>query len=161
MTTFTRTRLCIASLLVFSIAPLVRAETPQVPSAVAPFVSAIDSQDPSAHLTYASILFYKGLGLLQSGKSEEGQAVFHTIEGELLLALKLSEPNRDAPDVKLVRSQSAFLLGEVTLNVFKDNAKAKQFYEQALREYPEHDGATRALARLLFAGTQPAQRSPK
>ena len=73
------------------------------------------------------------------------------------MTLTLSEPTQEASDVKLVRSQCTFLLGEVTLNVFKDRAEAKQFYEQALREYPEHDGATRALARLLLSGVLPLQ----
>ncbi len=118
------------------------------------------SQDPAAHLNYASVMFYKGVGLLQAGKADESRAVFQAVEAELRLAMELSEPKRAEPDTRLLRSQCAFLLGEVTLNVLNDRDAAKAHYEEALREYPEHDGALRALAGLVFSLDQLSKPQP-
>ena len=62
--------------------------------------------------------------------------------------------------MKLLRSQCAFLLGDVTLHVFNRKDEAKRFYEQALREFPEHDGALTALARLILP-VIPPQAAPQ
>ena len=161
------TRLLLAALMAGGLPSHAHAGAPEATPPSPAFVSTLTSQDAAVHLTYASILFYTGLGLLQAGKAEEGKAVFQTVNGELRLALQLSESRRTESDVKLVRSQCAFLLGEVTFNVLNAPASAQAFYEQALREYPEHDGATRALARLLFSnadaqthtGTKPSPSS--
>ena len=107
-----------------------------------------ESDDASVHLNFASILFYKGRRLLQTGDATAGGAVFKVIEQELQLALQLSEHDPNERRRQLLRSQSAYLLGDVNLFVFKDHEKAKAFYEEALRYFPEHDGAIEALKRF-------------
>ena len=110
----------------------------------------VQSENPFAYLNDASILFYKGIDLLQSGHRVEAETVFRTIETELLQAMRLSEPNQTNADIKELRSQCAFLLGELQLYVWNDTKKAKGFYEEALRYFPQHDGAIRALASVVF-----------
>jgi len=110
--------------------------------------SVVTSQDPSAHLNYASILFYKGRRLLQSGDHEGSEAVFKEVEQELLLAARLSDNDTEDLRRRLLKSQCAFLLGDVYLFVFKDRQKAKAAYQDSLGHFPEHDGAREALKRF-------------
>ena len=85
---------------------------------------------------------------MESGDQVKTQAAFRQVEGELVEALKDAgqEPNVQAR--KLVSSQSAFLLGDLYFYVFRDAAKAKRFYQDALQFFPQHDGAIEALKRL-------------
>lgn len=110
--------------------------------------SAPESSDPSVHLNYASILFYKGRNLIQAGDKEAGETAFKEVERELRLAMKLSESDTDERRHALLNSQSAFLLGEVYFFVFNDREKAKASYQEALRAIPDHDGALQALQRF-------------
>jgi tetratricopeptide (TPR) repeat protein len=110
--------------------------------------SAPESSDPSVHLNYASILFYKGRSLIQAGEKEAGEAIFEEVERELRLAIKLSESDADERRKALLNSQSAYLLGEVYFFVFGDRDKAKASYQEALRAIPDHDGAIQALQRF-------------
>jgi len=110
--------------------------------------SAPESSDPSVHLNYASILFYKGRSLIQGGDKQGGDAIFEDVERELRLAMKLSESDTDERRKALLNSQSAFLLGEVYFFVFNDREKAKASYQEALRYVPDHDGALQALQRF-------------
>lgn len=107
-----------------------------------------ESSDPSVHLNYASIIFYKGRSLLQGGDKEAGEAVFEDVERELRLAMKLSESDTDERRRALLNSQSAYLLGDVYFFVFNDREKAKASYQEALRYVPDHDGAVQALQRF-------------
>jgi len=113
-------------------------------------VSDIHSEDPSVYLNYASILFYNGQQLLRNGKDEEAKAVFHNAEQALHVALQRSEADQDQLRRSLLRSQASFLLGELNFFVLGDKAKAKTFYEAALRECPQHAAAVAALARVLI-----------
>ena len=122
-----------------------------VAEALAPVLIAAEtvaSDDAATHLTYASILFYKGRRLLQPTSQAEGEAIFKAVEQELQLALELSAQDQNERRRQLVRSQSAHLLGDLYFYVWKDRDKAKAFYEQALQAYPEHDGAREALKRF-------------
>jgi len=110
--------------------------------------TAPESSDPSVHLNYASILFYKGRALMQAGDKEAGDAVFKDVERELRLAMQLAESDTDERRRALLNGQSAFLLGEVYFFVFNDRDKAKASYEEALRSIPDHDGALQALQRF-------------
>lgn len=110
--------------------------------------TAPESSDPSVHLNYASILFYKGRTLIQAGEKEKGEAVFKEVERELLSAMKLAALDTDAQRRALLDGQSAFLLGEVYFFVFNDRDKAKTSYQEALRYVPDHHGALEALQRF-------------
>ena len=113
--------------------------------AVAPAPQA-ESSDPSVHLNYASILFYKGRHLFQTGGDvENGKVIFKDVERHLREALRLVAQDQDPVRRQLIESQTAFLLGDVYLFVWKDELTARTFYEQALTAYPEHDGAREAL----------------
>ena len=101
--------------------------------------------DPSIQLNYGSILFYKGLRLLRAGDAENGKAIFKEVETHLREAMRLAAQDPDPVRRQLTQSQAAFLLGEVSLFVWRDSAAAKAFYEQALAAYPEHDGAREKL----------------
>jgi hypothetical protein len=111
-------------------------------------VQGINSADPSAHLNYASILFYKGRQEMASGDQGMSTETFKEMEAELLLALQLSESQPDGLERRLLRSQCAFLLGDLQLFIFKDSQKAKTFYQQAVEQFPDHQGAVAALKRL-------------
>ena len=104
--------------------------------------------DAATHLTYASILFYKGKRLLQPASRAEGEAIFKEVEQELRRALELSAQDPDARRRQLIGSQSAHILGDLYLYVWKNPDKAKAFYEQAVHAYPEHVGAREALKRF-------------
>ena len=101
--------------------------------------------DPSIQLNYGSILFYKGLRLLRAGDTENGKAVFKEVETRLREAMRLAAQDSDPVRRQLAQCQAAFLLGEVSLFVWRDSAAAKAFYEQAVAVYPEHDGAREKL----------------
>ena len=107
--------------------------------------SEVESTDPSVHLNYASILFYKGRRLFQTGDVEQAKAIFKDVERHLREALRLTAQDQDPVRRQLIESQAAFLLGDVHLFVWSDEPAAKAFYEQALAAYPEHDGAREAL----------------
>ena len=112
--------------------------------------SDIHSDDPSVYLTYATIQFYNGQQLLRGGKNEEAQAVFRNVEQALHSALQRSEADQDLLRRSLVRSQSSYLLGDLNSFVFSEKDKAKTFYEDALRECPQHAAAGAALGRILI-----------
>ena len=82
------------------------------------------------------------------GRRPDAEAVFREVERELDSAIKLSDRDTDDTRRRLLRGQSAFLLGELYVNVFNDRAKAKAFYQDALRDVPDHDGALEALKRF-------------
>ncbi len=105
-------------------------------------------EDPSVHVNVASILFYKGIGLLRSGNTPEGETVFRTVEQELLTAIRLSERDASANRRNLLRGQCAFLLGDVYSFVFPNPTTAKAFYQQSVRYVPDHAAAANALKRL-------------
>jgi hypothetical protein len=131
------------------------AEPPQADPA--PSAGGIDlqSQDAAAHLTYASIIFYKGRRLLQAGDEAGAGAIFRAVEAALHKALELASKDQDASRRALVQSQSAFMLGDIALFVRKSPEEAKTFYQQSLQYYPEHDGAVQAMGRLLMPAAQP------
>jgi hypothetical protein len=109
----------------------------------------IQSEDPSAHLQYASILFYRGRQLLSPlGDREAALAVFRVVEAELLEARRLSEQHPDGVERRLLRSQCAFLLGDLHFFVFEDHALAQAFYQESLEQFPDHAGALEALKRF-------------
>ncbi len=130
------------------------AQAPEQPAAAAqaltPSLGGVElsSQDPAAHLSYASILFYKGRRMLGAGATAEGEAIFREIEGELHTALKLADQDQDASGRRLLQSQCAFMLGDIRYFVFHDPLTATEFYREALAYFPEHDGASEALKRL-------------
>ena len=95
-------------------------------------------------------MFYNGQQLLRGGKDQEAKAVFRNAEQALQLALQLSESDQDRVRRSLVRSQASFLLGDLNFFVLGDKAKAKTFYEAALRECPQHAAAAAALVRVLM-----------
>ena len=145
--------LCVIALAVLWM-PAARSEEPSVGAAQAQAlpqaVSDIHSEDPSVYLNYATVEFYNGQQLLRGGKDQEAKAVFRNAEQALQLALQLSESDQDSVRRSLVRSQSSYLLGDLSFCVFGDKAKAKTFYEDALRECPQHAAAIAALARVLM-----------
>ena len=122
-----------------------QSSAPASGAAAAAAPATIQSDDASVHLTYASILFYKGRSLLQAGDREHAERVFKTVEAELRDALRLSEHDEDAQRRGLLRSQSAFLMGDLYFFVFNDAATAKAFYQESLQDFPEHEGAREAL----------------
>jgi len=107
----------------------------------------IVSEDPSVHLNYATILFYKGLGLWRSDQTA-GEAILKGVERELTSAIRLSASDTDEPRRNLLRSQCAYLLGDLYTFAFKEPAHAKAFYQQAVRYFPEHTAAVAALKRF-------------
>ena len=109
---------------------------------------ALTRLDPSTRLTYASILFYQARRLMQIGNQAAAQDAFRRVEHELVIALKNANHEPDLLAQNLVGSQSAFMLGDLYMHVFQDAVKAKQFYQDALKFFPEHDGAIEALKRL-------------
>ena len=145
--------LCLIVLAVLRM-PAARSEEPSAGAAqeqVLPqAVSDIHSEDPSVYLNYATVEFYNGQQLLRGGKDQEAKVVFRNAEQALQLALKLSESDQDSVRRSLVRSQSSYLLGDLNFFVLDDKAKAKTFYEDALRECPQHAAASAALMRVLI-----------
>ena len=105
-----------------------------------------DSQDAGARLTYASLLFYRDLNLLRDGKPPA--ELFAEVEQELSMVIRLSGAEAQEPGRSLLRSQAAYMLGDVYLYVKKDPVKAKAFYLQAVRYVPEHAAAAAALKRM-------------
>ena len=123
-------------------------------------VSELSNEDAGACLSYATILFYKSRDLMTQGKSEEAQAVFMEVNQALQTALQRSESGADTLSRALVRSQVAFMLGDLSFYVFKDPMRAKAFYEQSVHAIADHAGARRALERLAklpVVGNQSAE----
>lgn len=110
--------------------------------------AAATEEDPSVHLNTASILFYKGIGLLRGGNKPESETVFRGVEHELLAAIRLSEHDANAHRRNLLRGQCAYLLGDVYSFVFPNPTTAKAFYQQSIRYVPDHTAAVEALKRL-------------
>ncbi|MBI4004447.1 MAG: hypothetical protein HY353_05435 [Candidatus Omnitrophica bacterium] len=108
----------------------------------------IHSDDPAVHLNYATILFYKGRGQMGQGQADAATVTFQEMEAELNLAMTLSERDADDQRRQLLRSQTAFLLGDLHFFVFKERDKAKAFYEESIKNFPEHHGAAEALKRF-------------
>ena len=106
-----------------------------------------DPHDPEIRLNYASIRFYRARRLLLTD-IPAAQLEFKGIEGQLIAALQLSEADEAHPGKQLLRSQSAFMLGDLYWYIFHDSARAKTMYQDALRYFPEHDGASEALKRI-------------
>jgi hypothetical protein len=131
------------------------AEPPQAGPAPAAGGVDLQSQDAAVHLTYASIIFYKGRRLLQSGDAAGADAIFRAVEVALHKALELAAKDPDGSRHALLQSQSAFMLGDIALFVRKKPDEARTYYQQALQYYPEHDGAVQALGRLLMSAAQP------
>lgn len=115
------------------------------------------NEDPAACLDYATILFYKARDLMAEGKRDEAQAVFMEVGQALRAVLQRAESRPESVGRALVRSQAAFMLGDLSLYVFQDPAGAKTFYEQSLRDITDHAGARRALDRLAKAAEMGAQ----
>lgn len=105
-----------------------------------------DSQDAGERLTYASLLFYRDLASLRD--SAPSAALFQEVEQELQMVIRLSAADANERRRNLLRSQAAYMLGDVWRYVKKDPAKAKAFYRQAVRYVPEHTAANEALKRL-------------
>jgi len=110
--------------------------------------AASTEDDPSVHLNTASILFYKGVGLLRSGNKPDSETIFRDVEQELLTAIRLSEHDANAHRRNLLRGQCAYLLGDVYSSVFPNPTAAKAFYQQSVRYVPDHAAAVNALKRL-------------
>jgi hypothetical protein len=110
--------------------------------------TAATEDDPSVHLNTASILFYKGIGLLRNGNKPDSETIFRSVEHELLTAIRLSEQDANAHRHNLLRGQCAFLLGDVYSFVFSNPTIAKAFYQQSVRYVPDHTAAVEALKRL-------------
>ena len=111
-------------------------------------IAEIRSEDPAVHLNYATILFYKGKGQMGQGQADAAKVTFQEVETELNLAMTLSEQDADDQRRQLLRSQAAFLLGDLNFFVFKDRDKAKAFYQESIKNFPEHSGAVEALKRF-------------
>jgi len=103
------------------------------------------SADAGAHLAYATIVFYRAHTMFQFGKRKESEQLFRDIVLELTKAIELSAQDADAVSRNLVRSQSAYLLGDISSYVFSDPTAAKAFYEEALRYFPAHSAAEISL----------------
>lgn len=148
-----RTLLWLIALVVLR-APAVGSEDASIQPAAAHVLpqasSGIHSDDAAVYLAYATIQFYNGQQLLRVGKSEEAQTVFRNAEQALQSALQHSEADQDPLRRSLVRSQSSYLLGDLNFFVFSEIDKAKTFYEEALRECPQHAAAVAALGRMLI-----------
>ncbi len=111
------------------------------------YASPVDSTDASAHLHYASILFYKAR-LALAEDEPTGRALFQEVEAELQLASTLSHAISDQVSRSLLRSQCAFLRGDLSLYITGDPEKAQAYYQESLRNFPDHAGAAGALERL-------------
>ena len=120
---------------------------PDQPPVAQPAFSS-EGLSPAARLTYASILFYRARRLMGSNDQEKTLEAFLRVQSELNRVLKDVAQEPDPKTRALVSSQSAFMLGDLFTYVFRDAAKAKASYQDAVKFFPEHDGATEALNRL-------------
>ena len=118
---------------------------------------AAQSGDPGRQLTYASVMFYEAKSLLGNDR-EQGLAMFRQIERLLNEALRLTEQG-GGPGTNVLRSQSAFMLGQIYQNVFQNPGTAEQQYLAALAAFPGHFGAAQALGKLRMRA-QPAPTPP-
>ncbi len=109
--------------------------------------------DAASHLTFASILFYKARSLMAKDAAAS-QAVFKQIEQELHTAMQLAAGDSHERRRNLISSQSAYLLGDLYAFVFQNVAQAKQYYQESLKYFPEHQGAQDGLKRLEQAPTK-------
>ena len=159
------------------------AESPQsaaAPSASAPATPAValpksidelPNESAAVCLDYATILFYKARALLFQGKGDEAKAEFQNVGDALRAAMKRSEHDPDNVARALVRSQAAFMLGDLSFFVFKDRDGAKALYEESLHAISDHAGAQAALSRLSASeinnqmsgmkDQKPEEKSPK
>lgn len=103
---------------------------------------------PIVHLNYASALFKVGQHDIQSEHTERGTATFRDAEQELLTVLRLAKNERDPVERQQLKSQAAFLLGDACFYVFKDKARAKRYYQDALWYDPNNRGALEARKRF-------------
>ena len=111
-------------------------------------IDELPNESAAVCLNYATILFYNARGLLYQGKGEEAKPIFQKVGDALRTALKRSENDSDGLARALVRGQASFMLGDLSLYVFKDRDGAKAFYEESLRSISDHAGARTALDRL-------------
>ncbi len=126
-------------------------EEPAAPApAVSDYVSPVSSQDAAAHLNYASILFYKA-GAMLSQDPQTGQRLFREVGDELQMAMAFSESAPNDMSRSLLRSQAEFLLGELAFHVLHNKEKAKQHYQNSLKDFANHAGAAAALIKLEAA----------
>ena len=117
-------------------------------AAAALALAAVAENDPSVHLSTATILFYKGIDLSRGGRKPEADAIFREVEQELLTAIRLSEHDANPHRRNLLSSQCAYLLGDLYAFVFANPTTAKAFYQQSVRYVPDHTAAINALQRM-------------
>ena len=97
---------------------------------------------PSAqrHMNFGSILFGNGVMLFKNGQQEQGRNMLRQSEEALTKALAAFDKERDA----FFMAQCFYLLGEMYSHAFQDEAKAKDYYTEAVA-LVSHPGATKAL----------------
>ena len=100
-------------------------------------------EEAVVHMNYGSILFTKARVWFQSGNQNEAVPLFQEAETHLQKAAELAGEKEEA-----LKGQSYYLLGDIYFYVRQDLGKAKEFYEAALKFYPEHSGAKKELERL-------------
>ena len=105
---------------------------------------------PDSHLNYGSLLFAEGNLVYERGNRKAGKTIFRQAEAELLLAIQLAEAKKvnqywDIDEKKMTIAQSYFLLGDIYYYVYRDKAKAKILYQNAVKHKPDHPFALRAL----------------
>ena len=124
-----------------------RAKNPDEAVALLKQAMGLAPEEPGVHMNYASVLFKTGQAILATGKKEDGRVVFREVEKELLAALRLAKNEPDPVHRAQLRSQSNFLLGDITMYVFTNKEKAKSYYQEALWYDPQHPGALEARQR--------------
>ncbi len=97
---------------------------------------------PMRQMNYGSILFGRGVADFKDGRQPQAINTLHQAEDELDQAIAGFDPQKDS----VFLAQAYFLLGEMYLNAFTDEDKAKAFYQKALT-YDDHQGAKAALAK--------------
>ncbi len=98
---------------------------------------------PMRHMNYGSILFGNGVADFKDGRQSQAMDTLHQAEDELDQAIAGFDPQKD----NVFLAQAYFLLGEMYLNAFTNQDKAKTFYQKALTYY-DHAGAKAALAKF-------------
>jgi tetratricopeptide (TPR) repeat protein len=98
---------------------------------------------PMRHMNYGSILFGNGAAEFESGNKAKAQETLYEAQDQLAQAIAGFNPKKEAVFI----AQAYFLLGEMYLNAFSNEAKARMFYYKALSYY-DNPGARAAVEKL-------------
>lgn len=106
----------------------------------------LDPANPSWRMNYGSFLFRYGQAAYQADRKDFGEKIFLDVVRELNAAIEHFDEAEDRD--RLLKAHCYFLLGDANTYVFKDMAKAGEYYRRALELNPEHEGASNALTAL-------------